>query len=107
MTPQVNLTRKGGFNIPFVVCIPITKVAESADVIKNVLINIIDKTIAIVLKGNSFKVANNAISVSAPSFIADQIPTLLNISMKIPVPPNTENQTAENAVGTASTPIIN
>src|SRR5699024_584505 len=63
MNPQINLILRGGFNIPFVVCIPITNVAESADVIKNVLINTIDNTEAIVLKGSCSSVANNAISV--------------------------------------------
>src|SRR5699024_2398678 len=101
MIPQVNLIRFGGFNIPFVVCIPRTKVAESADVMKKVVIKVIDKTIEIVLKGNSLKVANRAISVFAPSPMAPQMLTSLNISKKIPAPPKTENHTAEKAVGTA------
>ena len=48
--------------MPFVVCIPITKVAESADVIKNVQIKMMDRTVAIVASGSSPSVANNAIS---------------------------------------------
>src|SRR5699024_4051223 len=63
MNPQINLILRGGFNIPFVVCIPITNVAESADVIKNVLIKTIDRTVAIVPSGSSPNVANKAISV--------------------------------------------
>src|SRR5699024_3963927 len=66
ITPQVNLISSGGFNIPFVVCIPNTNVAESADVIKKVLINTIDKTDAIVANGKSFKAPNSANSVTAP-----------------------------------------
>ncbi len=38
MIPQINVTKKGGFKFPFVVCIPRTKVAESAEVTKNVKI---------------------------------------------------------------------
>jgi hypothetical protein len=39
--PHTNLTIVGGVKDPFVVCIPNTKVAESADVMKNVPINTI------------------------------------------------------------------
>ncbi len=38
MIPKINVTKKGGFKFPFVVCIPRTKVAESAEVTKNVKI---------------------------------------------------------------------
>src|SRR5690625_1869576 len=47
-SPQAILTVFGGNNDPFVVCIPSTNVAESADVMKNVMIKataMIDKTI--------------------------------------------------------------
>lgn len=40
--PHTNLTKVGGFGLPFVVIIPNTKVAESADVTRNVKINAID-----------------------------------------------------------------
>src|SRR5690625_361084 len=50
--PQIALIGSGGLSIPFVVCIPITNVVESAEVIKNVPINIIDTTIVMVLNGN-------------------------------------------------------
>lgn len=36
--PQITFTLLGGFNFPPVVCMPSTKVAESADVTKNVVI---------------------------------------------------------------------
>ena len=36
--PQLNFTKNGGFKLPFDVCIPSTKVAESAEVTKNVMI---------------------------------------------------------------------
>src|SRR5699024_5614558 len=48
-TPHVIFTWFGGVSDPFVVCIPSTNVAESADVIKNVTISanaIIDKMVA-------------------------------------------------------------
>src|SRR5699024_8296477 len=61
--PHANLIFIGGFNIPFVVCIPITNVAESADVMKNVLIKTIASTVEIVPHGNSFNVEKSAISV--------------------------------------------
>ncbi len=64
--PQTTFTMFDGFREPPVVCIPRTNVAESADVIKKVLIKItatIDNTIDI---GNSLKTANNVSSVFNP-----------------------------------------
>lgn len=43
-TPHTNLIFVLGFKFPYVVCIPKTNVAESADVIKNVLISRTAKT---------------------------------------------------------------
>src|SRR5699024_4984056 len=50
-SPQINFTIYGGLNKPFVVCIPRTNVAESADVIKKVLIRIMAITVATILSG--------------------------------------------------------
>src|SRR5690625_2748871 len=63
INPQISLILSGGLNIPFVVCIPMTNVAESAEVIKKIAIRIIPTIVKIVGNGNSPNVANNAISV--------------------------------------------
>ncbi len=61
-TPQTTFTLISGFRLPFVVCIPKTNVAESADVMKNVLINRISKTDIIVDIGKFSNTVNNAAS---------------------------------------------
>lgn len=105
--PQTSLIISGGLSIPFVVWIPNTNVAESAEVMKNVLINTIERTDAIVASGNSFNAAKSAISVSVPSPIAFQIPPSEKISRLIPDPPKIVNHSAQNSVGTAKTPKMN
>lgn len=50
--PQTTFTIFGGFKLPLVVCIPKTNVAESADVTKNVVINISVMTINNPVSGN-------------------------------------------------------
>src|SRR5699024_12704907 len=62
--PHANLIFIGGFNIPFVVCIPITNVAESADVMKNVLI----KTIASTVDRKSTRLNSSHVSISYAVF---------------------------------------
>src|SRR5690606_12524955 len=50
-TPQMTLTRLPGLGSPFVVIIPSTKVAESADVTRNVTISKMKVTDSTVLTG--------------------------------------------------------
>ena len=64
--PQTTFTIFDGFKEPFVVCIPRTNVAESADVIKKVLINMTAIIYNTIDKGNSLKTANNVSSVFNP-----------------------------------------
>ena len=64
-TPQTMRTARGGFKLPFVVILLMIYVAESADVIKNVRINIIDKIDKRKLNGNSANVTNKALVTSA------------------------------------------
>ena len=64
--PQITFTILDGSNEPFVVCMPNTNVAESAEVMKNVLIKItaiIERTID---NGSSLNTANNVSSVFKP-----------------------------------------
>lgn len=74
MTPQMIFTLFGGVNEPYVDCIPNTKVAESADVIKNEAIRKTAKTEMTNDKGivlNISKIVNSvdALAKSArPSF---------------------------------------
>src|SRR5699024_12540161 len=97
----------GGLNKPFVVCMPRTNVAESADVIKKVLIKIMAITVATMLCCKLSNVANKASSVFSPWFIASQIPPPSNKSMLISVPPNIVKHNAQKRVGTANTPNTN
>lgn len=74
MTPQMIFTLFGGVNEPYVDCMPNTKVAESADVIKNEAIRKTAKTEMMNDKGivlNISKIVNSvdALAKSAkPSF---------------------------------------
>ena len=68
-TPHVNLTTLGGLSDPYVVCMPRTNVAESADVMKKMamrMIAIIDSNIDI---GSSLKMAKRVSSVNQSSQI--------------------------------------
>src|SRR5699024_10223082 len=60
--PQTTLIIADGFNEPNVVCIPNTKVAESADVIKNVAINSNVTMDSTKPNGTSLNTPNNAVS---------------------------------------------
>lgn len=51
-SPQLIFTKLGGLRLPFVVCIPSTNVAESADVMKNVAIKNREMTDIVPLKGS-------------------------------------------------------
>ncbi len=61
--PQTNFTRFGGLRLPFVVCIPSTNVAESADVIKKVLIRKIASNENTVENGKFSSTVNSATSL--------------------------------------------
>lgn len=89
--PHVNLTELAGFKLPFVVCIPRTNVAESADVTKNVQIRIIAIPANNEPNGKCWRTANSAISTPA-SFIIFIIFACSKRSKYSAVPPNTENQ---------------
>src|SRR5699024_11286131 len=87
--------------VPYAVCIPSTKVAESAEVIKNEAINanaIIDNTKP---NGNSLKIPNNCVSGG-----------ILNISLRacptsMPVTPKALNQIILITTGTPNKAITN
>lgn len=63
-TPHISLTLAEGFNAPLLDNIPRTKVAESADVTKNVMINIVAKPAIIVPRGSCSSIINNALVTS-------------------------------------------
>jgi hypothetical protein len=63
--PQVIFTVLGGVSDPYVVCIPSTNVAESADVIKNVQTSVMATVDRIVDQDDSLKMANKTSSVAS------------------------------------------
>lgn len=96
----------GGFKLPLVVCIPRTNVAESAEVIKNVLISKIANIDVKVLNGKCANTANKDTSlpwvlITSPRF------TFMTRSKYMPEPPKMENHNVQKMVGTTKTPIIN
>src|SRR5699024_2442799 len=100
--PHVILTEFGGVSEPFVVCIPSTNVAESAEVIKNVIIRInatMDKTI---VQGNRWNTANR--TCSSAYFDKSKIPMFCTFIAAVP---NAANQTKLINEGRNSTPIKN
>src|SRR5699024_7194638 len=85
--PQIIFIVTDGFNDPNVVCIPKTNVAESADVTKNVTINInviIDSTNP---NGTASKTPNSAVSEGISNIFG------LLLAVSIPSTPKAENQT--------------
>ena len=106
MTPHVNLIELGGFRFPWVVKVPRTKVAESAEVIKNVPIKKMATMDMIEPMGNCSRRMNKATSIPRASMTC-LIPTCSNRSSAMAVPPNTENQNAQKIVGTRRTPRTN
>jgi len=94
MIPQVSLTVFGGVNDPFVDCIPKTKVAESADVMKNEMIN----TIATIERSSDNGIVLNiSKTTSSVDALAKSLMPVLWIL--IAVDPNAENQNAPITVG--------
>lgn len=90
-----------GLSEPFVVCIPNTNVAESADVIKNDAISnnaIIDKTMP---SGIWLNTPNNCVSADISKI------SLCFLAVSIPNTPNTLNQIKLTITGTSNTPEIN
>ena len=87
MIPQMSFTLFGGVNDPFVDCMPSTKVAESAEVMKNEAINKIAKTERMSDIGIVLNISNIVNSVEC---------TVKSVSplfwMSIAVVPNAENQ---------------
>src|SRR5699024_9895743 len=100
-SPQTIFINPDGFNVPYAVCIPKTKVAESAEVIKNEAINanaIID---SINPNGNSLNIPNNCVSGGILNISLCDCPT------SIPVTPNALNQIILITTGTPNTAITN
>ncbi|MNI83772.1 hypothetical protein D3C73_1406140 [compost metagenome] len=65
MIPQVNFTLVLGSSLPSEVSMPNTNVAESADVIKKIMIRSVATTAKIVPKGNCSSIRNKAVVVSS------------------------------------------
>ena len=77
MTPQIIFTLFGGVNEPYVDCMPNTKVAESAEVMKNDAIRIIATTEIKNEKGielNISKIVNSVLALAKSA-----TPSLLHI----------------------------
>lgn len=104
--PHTILVMFGGFRLPFVVCIPRTKVAESAEVIKNVLISIIANIEVNVLNGKCANTANNDTSIPLVLITSPRFTCMIR-SRYMPEPPKMENHNVQKMVGTINTPIIN
>src|SRR5699024_1087217 len=106
MNPQISLTLLSGSKLPPVDCIANTNVAESADVIKNVLINKTAKIETKVVNGKCSNMENNDDSVPK-LFISSMTLAPLKYSRLIPEPPKTVNHNAPKIVGTNNTPETN
>ena len=102
MTPQIIFTLFGGVNEPYVDCMPNTKVAESAEVMKNDAIRIIATTEIKNDKGIALNISKIVSSVLA--FAKSAIPSRCIL---IAVVPKVVNQMAPRSVGANRTPIIN
>ncbi|MNP61008.1 hypothetical protein D3C76_1561440 [compost metagenome] len=63
--PQVNFTLVLGSNLPSEVSMPSTKVAESADVIKKIMIRSVAMNATIVPNGSCSSIRNKAVVVSS------------------------------------------
>lgn len=100
--PQISFTLFGGVNEPFVDCIPRTKVAESAEVMKN---DAISKMAATDKNNDQGIVSNISKIVSSVLNCAKSAIPFLWIS--IAVVPNAANQNAPTSVGAISTPVKN
>src|SRR5690625_3502996 len=106
MIPQINLILFGGYKLPPVVSIPRTNVAESADVIKNMLISRIAMLDINVVNGKCSNTENNAASSPVCSICWMMFAPSKN-SKLIAEPPNTVNQNAPKIDGTNNTPTTN
>src|SRR5699024_5131018 len=100
--PQMSLTLFGGVNEPFVDCIPRTKVAESADVMKNEAIKIMAAT---------DKMSDHGIASNISKIVSSVLNWLKSILppiwISIAVEPNAANQNAPRIVGAIRTPTKN
>src|SRR5690606_36917803 len=102
ITPHVSFTLFGGVSEPFVVCIPKTNVAESAEVIKNITTSktaIKDNILDI---GSWLNISNNTSSVA--NCVKSTFPACCT---SIAVVPDTANQRKLTKVGKSITPIRN
>src|SRR5699024_3328601 len=101
--PQINLTTLGGYKLPPVVCIPSTNVAESADVIKKILINNMATSDITVPSGNCSNTENR--TASSPSALIVSVRLIPSKNSKwIADPPITVHHNAPRIVGTNNTP---
>lgn len=78
--PHRNLIPLGGFNEPFEESIEITKVAESADVIKKIAINTIPAMVVILEKWKCSNKANKPISLPLAAICSATDPSI-NLSI--------------------------
>lgn len=95
--PQTTLILRSGFKSPFRENIATTKLAESADVTKNVTINNVAKNEIAWPNGKCDKVTNNPTATSP--VMASAMFSLSMISKCRAVPPNTANQRQQKAPG--------
>ena len=102
MVPQMSFTLFGGVNEPFVDCMPNTKVAESAEVMKKEAMSKIAK---IEMKSDKGIALNISKIVSSVDDAVKSVKPCFCISMA--VVPNAENQNEPSSVGATSTPIMN
>ena len=105
IAPQMIFILLSGFKSPCRENIPITKVAESAEVTKKVIIRIVATKEAIFPKGKWASVANNPTVTSLVTVATISIPS--NISKYRAVPPKTVNHKQQKIAGRMTTPSIN
>src|SRR5699024_8348452 len=103
--PQINLTISGGLRLPREVIDPSTKVAESADVMKNMKMNISDSELVTIPSSNSNKMENNA--NSSFLFTISEIPPAQINSTSKAVVPKLVNQISASTDGAINTPVTN
>lgn len=104
-TPQMILILFLGLRSPLEESIPRTKVAESAEVIKKVIISKVASRQTTVLNGSFLKVINKAEVISASTALV--IPCWPLITRLRAVPPKTENHKKLNKLGANKTPKTN
>lgn len=86
---QVSLTLALGFSLPSDVSMPSTKVAESADVMKKIIIRIVAINDTMVPKGNCSSMTKRAVVVSPLTASASWTPSKSSICMPVPRIPKT------------------